>query len=122
MPKVADYKVLNENGATLNNTGDTLTVNFELPPGALLVDLAQRPFITFSESASGAGPLVVSITLNGTSINTHTYNQNPQMATRTVIVNGSSFVQGQNTLVFTLTSGGGNVTIKNVITHFQQEA
>ena len=125
MPNVADYKVIRENASSLTSVGDTFTIIFDLPAGALLVDNPQRPYITFSESVSGAGPLTVSITLNGASINTHTYSLDPQMATRTVIINGSTFVSGQNTIIFTMTSGPsigtpGTVTIRDVIVHFQQ--
>ncbi|MBU1823340.1 MAG: hypothetical protein KKG00_17815 [Bacteroidetes bacterium] len=122
MPKLADYKILREAQFTLSGIGDTETINFQLPPGALLIDTAQRPYITFSESAGGAGPLVLEITLNGTAVNTHTYTIDPQMSTRTVIIDGSTFINGQNALIFTQTAGGGTLTFQNLIAHFQQQA
>lgn len=122
MPNLADYKILREIDFSLSGVGDTMTINFELPPGALLIDNAQRPYLTFSESAGGAGPLIVELELNGAVVNTHTYTVDPQMSTRTVIINGSTLVNGQNTLVFTLTSGGGTLTFGNVIAHFQQRS
>ena len=70
MPKVADYKILREIDFSLTSIGDSMAINFEFPPGALLLDNAQRPFLMFSESAGGAGPLVVELELNGTVIST----------------------------------------------------
>jgi hypothetical protein len=122
MPKLADYKILREIDFSLTGAGDTMTINFQLPPGALLVDTAQRPYLMFSESAGGAGPIVIDIALNGTSVNTHTYTIDPQDSTRIVIIDGSTFVNGQNSLVFTQTSGGGTLTFSNMIVHFQQQA
>lgn len=122
MPNVADYKILREIDFSLTSIGDSMTINFELPPGALLLDNAQRPIIMFSESAGGAGPLTVELELNGTIVNTHSYVIDPQMSTRMIIINGSTFVNGQNTLVFTLTSGGGTLTFRNLIVNFQQRS
>jgi hypothetical protein len=71
-------------------------------------------------------PQTVSVALNGTLENTHTYPLGAPLTTRTVIVNGSNFVTGQNTIVFTLVSGAGvglwTVTISDVIVHFQRRA
>ena len=124
MTQVADYKVIAEPSATLNSIGADTTIDFNLPSGALLVDREQRPFITFNMSAEGAMPQTVSVTLNGANVNTHTYNIDAQKATRTIIINGSTFVSGLNSLVFTLTSGAGagawNVRVSDVIVHFQQ--
>ena len=125
MPQLADYKILRENAATLDSVGESVAIDFTLPPGALLVDGAQRPFFTFNISVRGAMPQTVSMELNGVSINTHTYEIDAPKATRTVVVDGSTFSADSNELTFTLTSGAGaglwTVVVSDVIVHFQQE-
>ena len=67
----------------------------------------------------------IAMTLNGTSVNTHTYAIDAMLSTRTVIINGSTFNSGQNTLLFTLANGAGaggwTTQIRDVIVHFQRE-
>ena len=126
---VADYRVLKAGKAELTAEGDALSLDFRLPNDVLRVDRGQRPYLTFNISVAGPLPQTVVISLNGSAIVSYEYIDTndgaSQPVTRTQVFPGSLLSTGVNNLVFTLTQVGSfpapDITISNVIVHFQRE-
>lgn len=122
---LADYKIIHASTNTLVNLGDTLVIEFELPPGARFINGPEQPFFTYNISMLMSPPQEIEITLNGTTLDTPNYTSNSFVSTKTLLAPGTIFLSGQNSLEFSLVSGSGigqlGIEISDVIVHFQQD-
>lgn len=120
MATLADYMALQDKGITLSKDQET-TLKFEFPSNVNLGTEDTRLVLTFMMDPSGTAEKNYDIDVNDDRVNSFTVSHT-EPRTVTEVLTGLKFTKsGENTIQFRMESGGGSITISDVVLWFQRD-